>query len=129
MPDTKESPGATHVDIDEFERSQAAPAAPPKASEFKLEGDDIPEEFRGKTASEIAKLAGSFQSALRISEDARGAMRASMESRQPAPASSAPLSRRRRFRLARRSRHCMMKTRLLRSRRCRKSQSELLKRI
>lgn len=88
MPDTKESPGATHVDIDEYERSNAAPAAPPKASEFKVDGDDIPEEFRGKTATEIARQAAAFQSALRISEDARGAMRASMESRQPTPAAA-----------------------------------------
>lgn len=91
MPETKESPGATHVDIDEYERSKAAPPAPPKASEFKLEGDDVPEEFRGKTAAEIAKEAKAFQTALRISEDARTSMRASLERPQEPARPAAPV--------------------------------------
>lgn len=80
------NPGGGSTTLEEYEAATATPAAPPKAAEFKLEGDDIPEEFRGKTALEIATQAKAFQNALRMSEDARVTMKTAFESRPAEPA-------------------------------------------
>src|SRR5437868_5478087 len=81
--------GAGSATLEEFEQAIAAPAASPKASDFKLEGDEIPEEFRGKTAAEVVAQAKAAMSALRTSEEARVTMKTAMETRQPAPAAPA----------------------------------------
>jgi hypothetical protein len=88
MPDNEgtPTPGGSSTTLEEFEAHVAAPTAAPKASEFKLEGDDIPEEFRGKTAAEVVKEAKAFQNALRMSEDARTSQRAALEARSAEPA-------------------------------------------
>ncbi len=44
---------------------------PPDPNSFKLEGDKVPDQFRGKTAAEIVQMASGLQDALKISEQAR----------------------------------------------------------
>lgn len=75
------NPGGGSATLEEFEEATRTPTAPPKASEFKLEGDDIPEEFRGKTAAELVASAKAFQTALRMSEDSRTTMKAAFDAR------------------------------------------------
>jgi len=83
MPDpaATPNPGGGSATLEEYEESVKAPPVPVKASEFKLEGDDIPEEFRGKTAAEIAAQAKAAMSALRTSEESRLTMKTALESR------------------------------------------------
>lgn len=85
-PAVQPAPGGSSTTLEEYEAATSAPAAPPKASDFKLEGDDIPEEFRGKTAAEIAVQAKAAMSALRTSEESRLTMKSALETRQPVPA-------------------------------------------
>jgi len=85
------TPGGGSATIDEYEESVKAPAAPVKASEFKLEGEDVPEEFRGKTAAEIAAQAKAAMSALRTSEESRLTMKTALETRQVEPPKPAPV--------------------------------------
>lgn len=74
------------VFIDDYESSSAEEAAA-SAAPAVIEGDDIPEQFRGKTAKEIAEAADRAMKALRVSEDAR---LAALEKRVNTPAESAP---------------------------------------
>lgn len=83
-PAVQPAPGGSSTTLEEYEAATAAPAAPTKASDFKLEGDDIPEEFRGKTAAEIAAQAKAAMAALRTSEESRLTMKTALETRQPA---------------------------------------------
>src|SRR5688500_10588566 len=76
-------PGITT--LEDYEAEVAAPKAPAKASEIKLEGDDVPEAYRGKTAAEIMALATATQNALRLSEDARTSLRAAADQPPPPP--------------------------------------------
>lgn len=87
--DDAPDPRGQSTTMEEYEAHVAAPAAPAKASEFKLEGDDIPEEYRGKTAAEVAKEAKAFQNALRTSEAAREAQKAALDLRGSEPAAPA----------------------------------------
>lgn len=77
-----EGQAPVEMTMDEIERLHKAPPAPAV-----LEGDDVPEEFRGKTAAEIAKIASQRTEALRTSESAR---LAALETRRE-PAASAPV--------------------------------------
>lgn len=89
--------GVTEHTMEEIEAALAAPAGPAK-----IEGDDIPEQFRGKTAKEIADIAAASERALRVSEQAR---LSAAETRQatpapapaPAPVAAAPLMTREEF--------------------------------
>ncbi len=78
MGTSQQPEGSVEITMDEIERLQQAPPSPSV-----LEGDDIPEEFRGKTAAEVAKIAAQRTEALRTSESAR---LAALEAQRSAPA-------------------------------------------
>lgn len=79
-------PAVPHeVGLEEMEAELQAPAPDPQAT--KLEGDDIPDEFKGKSVKDIIEQQKRLSDALRISEAER--LRA-LETRQPAPAAPAP---------------------------------------
>lgn len=62
------------VGLDELEArvaSDAAAASRPDLNKIVLEGDSVPEEFRGKTAMELAGMAKALGESLRLSESAR----------------------------------------------------------
>lgn len=63
----EDSEYTTEVSINDVDAAAAAAAAAPK----KLEGDDVPEEFRGKSVTEVAEMVQKHRDALRISEEAR----------------------------------------------------------
>lgn len=93
MPDREEPQplGPTSVSLDEMEAQNSAPVAP-KLDEIKLDGDAIPEEFRGKSVADLVKLAAGFGSALKLSERAREnaeTMARMASSAAPAPAAPA----------------------------------------
>lgn len=70
----------------------AANATKPKLGEIKLEGDDVPETFKGKSVADVVAQHDALQKALKISEEARQtavAVATSLSSRAPA-ASAAP---------------------------------------
>lgn len=70
------------VTIEDFETADAAAKAAAEAAgkpavrpgELKLEGDDIPENLRGKTLADVLEQTKRLNEALRISEDARLAL-------------------------------------------------------
>lgn len=71
---------------------------PTDFSKITLDGDDVPEDFRGKSVSEAIQQAARFKEALRVSEDARIALKNSQEALEttrrgpapPAPAAPTP---------------------------------------
>lgn len=80
------------ISIDEFEAANAAPPAPtppPPVNEYKLDGDDVPPESRGRTAADVAAENERLRRALLISEQAR--LNPAPAS-APAPAASAQLN-------------------------------------
>lgn len=58
------------VTIDEIESRQALPTAQ-KLSEIKLDGDDVPDDLKGKSVTELIAQANALQEALKVSERAR----------------------------------------------------------
>lgn len=87
MADQDEDVGAgNEVSIEDFEAVEAASKAA-AAGPALLTGDDIPEQFRGKSAKEIAEMADRSMKALRVSEEAR---LAALEARAAAPVPVAP---------------------------------------
>lgn len=84
--------GSSSTTLEEFEREVAAPAAP--ATSIKLEGDDVPEEFRGKSVAEVLAMTSAMGKSLRISEDARLALANSAKERTDnPPPPEAPIQR------------------------------------
>lgn len=79
------------VTMEEIEEQVAAAEAPKPANlaELKLEGDEVPEEFRGKSMADVLRGVGTMKDALRISESARQAAEAAREA-NAAAARSAP---------------------------------------
>jgi len=61
--------GPESVTLDEFEQ-QAAPT-PPKLADVKFDGEEVPEEYRGKTAAELMTQAKALAESLKLSENAR----------------------------------------------------------
>lgn len=76
------------VSIDDFEAMETERQAKETAPAV-ITGDDIPEQFRGKSAKEIAETADRSMKALRISEEAR---LAALEARANTPAPVAPVA-------------------------------------
>jgi len=70
-----EDPGSGAMTIEEMEQEINAPVeeAPPKQTlgEIILDGDDVPEAARGKSAKDLANYATRLEEALRLSESAR----------------------------------------------------------
>jgi len=62
--------GATSVELEEF-GTETTVAPPPKLEEMMLDGDDVPEELRGKTAADAIARTKALSEALKLSEDAR----------------------------------------------------------
>lgn len=77
------------VTLEEMEQVAAvkeeAPAPKPKASETKLDFEDLPDALRGRTAADLASELERMQKALRMSEDARLALSRSAEAGERAP--------------------------------------------
>ncbi len=82
------------VTLDEMEaavaKSQGPDAVDP--SQVKLDGDSIPEAFRGKTLADVLTSQDNLTRALKTSEEARQQVQATLEiaSRAPAPAPAPP---------------------------------------
>lgn len=87
MADNEQAPGSNQVSLTDYEAEQTQSALPPTPGEIKLDGDAIPEEYRGKTVADIIARAKATESALRISEDARLSLSQSAQNRQDAPPS------------------------------------------
>ena len=81
-------PGRTEVSIDEATSAMAAPKATDLTT--KLEGANVPEQFRGKTLEEVARFASTATEALRISEDARKTAEARSYAPAPVVVQAAP---------------------------------------
>jgi hypothetical protein len=62
--------GPVSVDLDTYNTEQAQPK-PIKLDEVRLEGDDIPEHLRGKSAADAIKMTQQLTESLRLSESAR----------------------------------------------------------
>lgn len=79
--------------MEEIEEQLAAAEAPKPVnlSETKLDGDEVPEEFRGKTLADVLKGVGTMKDALRISESARQAAEAAREASSAARSTPAPV--------------------------------------
>lgn len=87
------------ITIDEMgEAAAVAEVKPPDLSAIKLEGDTVPEAFRGKSASDLLEAIKAREEALRISETARKnaetlaelAARSNAPPPQPAPVNQEP---------------------------------------
>jgi hypothetical protein len=76
--------GPTAVTMEEIEQ-QIKAAEGTDLDKVKLEGDNVPEAFRGKTAAEVVKAAESAMSALKESEKARKDAEAARSAAPPAP--------------------------------------------
>lgn len=74
--------GPTALSMEDIEK-ELTETKPADLTAIKLEGDTVPEEFRGKTAAELVAMAKATSDALRTSEEARKA--------QPAPAAPQPV--------------------------------------
>lgn len=83
----------TSVTLEQLEAASTQEATKPvNLAEVKLEGDDIPEHLRGKTASDAIAQVVAMQKALLISEDARkqAQTNAELAMRQPQVQAPAP---------------------------------------
>jgi len=86
--------GASSITLEDIESSQNEPK--PVDLTTKLDGDEVPEELRGKTMAEVIALQSGMKEALLTSEDARknaetmAATAAAAASQPPAPAPTAP---------------------------------------
>jgi hypothetical protein len=88
-PTAEELLGFGRVDIDALESPPKEESTPPTKVDpktVKLDGDDFPEEFRGKSLADVLEHTRRLESALRISEQGRVAAQ-----HQPPPAASAPV--------------------------------------
>jgi len=87
------SGGSELYTFDDMEKHYATPT-PTDLSQVKLDGDEVPETLRGKSVKDLLELNNRQQEALRISEEARLALKNSQEalesSRSPAPAPVQP---------------------------------------
>lgn len=82
--------GPTSVTLDEVEQ-MGIETQKPDLTKVTIEGDEVPEIFRGKSVAEAIKLASSFAESLKISEQARLQAEASTRSlMQSQPQSQAP---------------------------------------
>lgn len=79
--------------MEEIEAGIAAPVAPPKLEEVKLEGDDVPEAFKGKSAAELVAHNKALETSLRLSESARIALERPQAPAPVAPVAEAPAPR------------------------------------
>lgn len=99
MPNEREDMNGTTLSLEELEsRSSATEAAPePKASDVKITAADVPDYLRGKSVGEIVEMVERTQKALRMSEDARLALRNTIEGggqpQAPAPEQPKQLTR------------------------------------
>lgn len=79
----------TTVTLDEMEqqagKKEETPPPKPNASEVKLDFEGIPDALKGKGLTEIMETLERTQKALRMSEDARLALRRSIETGESAP--------------------------------------------
>ena len=67
-----EPAGLVSVDLDEMEKAQSSEQPKPvNLSEVKLDGDEIPEDLRGKSASDVVARVKALTAALQVSEQAR----------------------------------------------------------
>lgn len=80
------APVKTDQTFDEMEASLAPAPEKPKLTEIKLEGDDVPEDLRGKSVDELVKLAKGLGESLKLSEHAR----LSAAAAAPAPVAAPP---------------------------------------
>lgn len=62
------SVGASSVTLDELEQT---PPESPKLDDVKLDGDNVPEEFRGKSVADMLKAVKGLGDSLKLSEEAR----------------------------------------------------------
>jgi hypothetical protein len=62
--------GPTDIELDDMEKALAEPA-PPKLDDVKFDGDQVPEELKGKTATEVVAYMGQLKASLLTSEQAR----------------------------------------------------------
>lgn len=86
--------GEHRVTLDDIGSMNETPTAP-DYSKVTLEGDEIPEELRGKSLSDALKELSGLKNALKISEDARIALKNSqeaLETRQQTPSPTPPPS-------------------------------------
>ena len=96
--ETQESEGVieygSREDLDEIGQRYATPT-PTDYSKVTLDGEDIPEAFRGKSVSDLVTTISRLGDALKVSEDARVALKTSSEAlaearRAPPPAAPPP---------------------------------------